>query len=107
MDMWNVGYSILLGGKDAAAMKKACKDVERDPDTLAFTYNVSLAYPDLLGWKKDKKRGTLSGSVEEIAEAFMEYEARGTAELMFHITPATPQAYERLAGAAELYRQRR
>jgi alkanesulfonate monooxygenase SsuD/methylene tetrahydromethanopterin reductase-like flavin-dependent oxidoreductase (luciferase family) len=108
-DMWNVGYMSIprSAEKMQRAMLKACKETGRTYESLAFTYNVILAYPDLLGWKQDKKRGYLTGSVEEIAEAFRDYEARGTAELMFHISPSTPETYERLAQAVELYRKRR
>jgi hypothetical protein len=87
-------------------MNKACKEVGRDPATLAFTYLILLAYPDLLGWKQEKKRGNLSGTVAELAGAMAEYEARGAAKIMFHIRPARPEAYERLAQAVELYRAR-
>ena len=51
-----------------------------------------------------KKRGVLSGSVEEIAGVLAEYEALGAAHLMFHLRPSTPTAYERLADAVQLYR---
>lgn len=66
---------------------------------------ISLAFPDLLGWKKPKQRGALSGSTEELAAVLAEYEALGAAHLMFHLRPATPAAYERLAAAVQLYRQ--
>ena len=104
-DMWNVGYLSIPRSLDKmkGAMRKACKEVGRDPESLGFTYMISLAYPDLLGWKQEKKRGYLSGSVEEIAEALAGYEARGAAELMFHLSPATPEAYERLVQAVDVY----
>jgi hypothetical protein len=66
---------------------------------------VSLAYPELMGWKQNKKRGYLAGSIEEIAQVLCEYEALGVSELMFHLHPSTPQAYERLAQAMQLYRK--
>lgn len=107
-DMWNVGYMSLPPSLDKwkRAMNKACKEVGRDPTTLAFTYLILLAYPDLLGWKQEKKRGNLSGTLAELAAAMAEYEARGAAQIMFHIRPARPEAYERLAQAVELYRAR-
>jgi probable F420-dependent oxidoreductase len=105
-DIWNVGYTSIPRSLDKwkRAMNKACKEVGRDPATLAYTYLVVLAYPDLLGWKQEKKRGNLSGTVEELAGAMAEYEARGAAEIMFHIRPAMPETYERLAQAVTLYR---
>jgi probable F420-dependent oxidoreductase len=105
-DSWNVGYMTIPRSveKMQRAMTKACQAVGRDPETLAFTYMINLGYPEMLGWKGDKKRGYLSGSIEEIAETLGEYEARGAAELMFQISPAVPQAYKLLAQAVEVYR---
>jgi hypothetical protein len=51
-----------------------------------------------------KKRGTLSGSTEELAAVLAEYAALGAAHLMFHIIPSTPEAYTRLAESVALYR---
>jgi alkanesulfonate monooxygenase SsuD/methylene tetrahydromethanopterin reductase-like flavin-dependent oxidoreductase (luciferase family) len=85
-------------------MDKACKAEGRDPQTLRYSYMVSLALPDLSGWDKDKKRGYLVGTPQELALALKEYEARGASELMFHLIPSSPEGYERLARAVEIYR---
>ena len=108
-DMYNAGYMTIPRSLTAPlrALKKACKEVGRDLATLPYTFLISLAYPDLLGWKQPKKRGSLSGSVEEIADVLAEYEALGAAHLMFHLRPSTPTAYERLAQAVQLYRKNR
>lgn len=108
-DLWNVGYMSIPRSieKELKALHKACQEVGRDPASLQQTYMVSLAWPDLLGWEKPKKRGWLSGTAEELAAVLAEYEARGAAHLMFHIKPSTPEGYERLARAVELYRQQR
>lgn len=108
-DMYNAGYMTIPRSSTAPlrALKKACKEVGRDLATLPYTFLISLAYPDLLGWKQSKKRGSLSGSVEEIADVLAEYEALGAAHLMFHLRPSTPTAYERLAQAVQLYRKNR
>ncbi|HOD04296.1 MAG TPA: LLM class flavin-dependent oxidoreductase [Anaerolineaceae bacterium] len=105
-DLWNVGYMSVPRSTETEfkAFRRACKAVGRDPATLPATFMVSLAYPDLLAWKSDKKRGYLTGSIEEIAVVLKEYETLGAAHLMFHINPSTPQAYERLAKSVELYR---
>jgi probable F420-dependent oxidoreductase len=86
-------------------LRKACKDTGRDLATLPYTFLISLSYPDLLGWRVPEKRGTLSGSIEELAAILAEYAALGAAHLMFHVNPSTPEAYARLAEAAALYRQ--
>jgi alkanesulfonate monooxygenase SsuD/methylene tetrahydromethanopterin reductase-like flavin-dependent oxidoreductase (luciferase family) len=87
------------------ALRKACQEVGRDPGTLALTFLLSMAFPEQLGWEQKKKRGVLSGSVEEIAGILAEYEALGADHLMFHLRPSTPAAYEQLAQALQLYRK--
>jgi probable F420-dependent oxidoreductase len=105
-DMWNVGYMSIPRSTEKwfRAIRKACKEEKRDLDTLPVSFMISLAYPDFLGWKTDKKRGFLSGSVEEVATALKEYEVAGASHLMFHISPSTFQAYERLAKAMDVYK---
>lgn len=105
-DIWNVGYMSIPRSADSMKKKmdKACKAEGRDPDTLQYSYMVSLAFPDLAGWDKDKKRGYLSGTPQELAEAIAGFEQRGASELMFHIIPSSPEGYERLARAIEIYR---
>ncbi|HNT54809.1 MAG TPA: LLM class flavin-dependent oxidoreductase [Anaerolineaceae bacterium] len=105
-DYWNVCYMTIPRSiqKEHKLLLNACCAVGRDPATLPATYTVSLAYPDLMGWSAPKKRGYLTGSIEEIAAVLQEYERLGAAHLMFHLTPSTPQAYERLAQAVALYR---
>jgi probable F420-dependent oxidoreductase len=87
------------------ALRKACQEVGRDPLSLTLTFLLSIAFPDQLGWEEKKKRGVLSGSVEEIAGILAEYEALGANHLMFHLRPSTPAAYEQLAQAVHLYRK--
>jgi alkanesulfonate monooxygenase SsuD/methylene tetrahydromethanopterin reductase-like flavin-dependent oxidoreductase (luciferase family) len=108
-DMYNIGYMSVPRSTTVPlrALRKACKEVGRDLATLKVTFMISLAYPDLLGWSQPKKRGCLSGSVEEIAGALAEYEALGADHLMFHLRPSTPAAYARLAEAVQLYRKNR
>jgi probable F420-dependent oxidoreductase len=108
-DLYNVGYMTVprSAEKPLRNLRKACKETGRDLATLPYTFMISLSFPDLLGWDKPKKRGTLSGSTEEIAAVLAEYEARGAAHLMFHLRPSRPEAYARLAEAVALYRQQR
>jgi len=77
-DIWNVGYMSIPRSVDSMKKKmdKACQTEGRDPETLQYSYMISLAYPDLAGWDKDKKRGYLSGNAEEIAMALIEFEKR-------------------------------
>ncbi len=106
-DLYNVGYMSIprSTANPLRNLKKACKEVGRDLSTLPYTFMISMGFPDLLGWKTEKKRGVLSGSTEEIAQVLAEYEALGAAHLMFHLNPSTPEGYERLAKAVGLYRK--
>lgn len=105
-DLWNVCYMSIPRSTEklTRSFKRACKLVGRDLESILLTYTIHLAFPDLLGWKKDKKRGSLSGSAEEIAQTLKEYEQLGSAHLMFHLSPSTPEAYKRLANALKLYK---
>ena len=105
-DLWNVCYMSIPRSTEklTRSFKRACKLVARDLESIRLTYTIHLAFPDLLGWKKDKKRGSLSGSAEEIAQTLKAYEQLGSAHLMFHLSPSTPEAYKRLANALKLYK---
>jgi alkanesulfonate monooxygenase SsuD/methylene tetrahydromethanopterin reductase-like flavin-dependent oxidoreductase (luciferase family) len=106
-DLYNAGYMTIPRSTVAPlrALKKACKEMGRDLTTLPYTFMISLSFPDLLGWDTLKKRGTLSGSVEEIADVLAGYETLGAEHLMFHLRPSTPAAYARLAESVRLYRR--
>jgi probable F420-dependent oxidoreductase len=106
-DQYNVGYMSIPRSavSPLKALKKACQETGRDLATLPYTFMINMAFPDLLGWDVPRKRGSLSGSPEEIAQALAEYEALGADQLMFHLRPSTPGAYERLAEAVRLYRK--
>jgi probable F420-dependent oxidoreductase len=105
-DLWNYGYLTLPRSlvKPRRAMEKACREVGRDPASLPVTVMVSLAWPALLGWKEPKKRGVLCGSPEEIAQAIAGYDQMGVTHLMFHVNPASPAGFEKLAEAMRIYR---
>ena len=81
------------------------KNIGRDPASLPITGMVSLAYPDLLGSSKTTRRGSLTGTTQEIAAALAEFETLGAVHLMFHIIPATSAAIKRLAEAVKVYRK--
>jgi alkanesulfonate monooxygenase SsuD/methylene tetrahydromethanopterin reductase-like flavin-dependent oxidoreductase (luciferase family) len=106
-DLWNTGYLSQPGGliKPRKALWKACREVGRDPASLPITGMVSLAYPDLMGLDKPTRRGSLTGSTQEIAAALAEFASLGAVHLMFHLIPSTGAAFERLAEAVEIYRK--
>jgi alkanesulfonate monooxygenase SsuD/methylene tetrahydromethanopterin reductase-like flavin-dependent oxidoreductase (luciferase family) len=105
-DVWNCGSMSIPSSPDGVIKiyREACQVEGRDPATLPTSFLVNLAFPDLAGWKEEKKSGFLIGSVEGIAAAFIEFEKRGPAQLMFHLTPSNNAAYGRLAKAVGIYR---
>lgn len=106
-DLYNVCYMTIPRSteKPLKALRSACKKAGRDPATLPYTFLVSMAFPDLLGWTEPKRRGVLTGSMEEIAQTMLAYEALGTNHLMFHLNPSSPKGYKQLAESVKLYRK--
>ncbi len=108
-DVWNCGSMNIPSSPDGVIKiyRETCQTEGRDPASLPYSFLANLAFPDLAGWKEEKKPGFLTGSPEEIAAAFFEFEKRGPAQMMFHLTPSNHTAYERLAQAIEIYRSSR
>jgi probable F420-dependent oxidoreductase len=105
-DIWNTAY---LGAPDSfveplARLRAACEKVGRDPATLEVTATLALACPDL-GTPVPLTATSLSGSTQELVEAFRGYEELGASHLMVHCSPYGETALERLAEAVAAYRQ--
>jgi probable F420-dependent oxidoreductase len=81
---------------------KACAEVNRDPDTLEVTVSVSVAFPDL-GKANPFSKKPLSGSVEEIANAFQRYAESGVNHIILQPTPQGLPALQRVIEAVRLY----
>lgn len=104
-DMWNTCY---FAGPETfheplANIKAACDDVGRDIKDLVITCLISLNYPDL-GDPPRMIAESLTGSTDELVEAFHGYQALGVEHLMFHLTPYTIEAQDRLAEAVVAFR---
>jgi probable F420-dependent oxidoreductase len=104
-DQWNAAW---LGQPKELAeglklIEGACADVERDPATLGITVGVNVAFPDL-GPINTMTENPLSGSAEELAQAFHAYAEAGSDHLIIWHTPSTLPALEQVADAARLYR---
>jgi probable F420-dependent oxidoreductase len=104
-DQWNAAW---LGQPQELAeglklIESACADVGRDPATLTVTAGVNVAFPDL-GPINTMTENPLSGSAEEVAQAFQAYAEAGADHLIIWHTPSTLPALERVADAARLYR---
>jgi alkanesulfonate monooxygenase SsuD/methylene tetrahydromethanopterin reductase-like flavin-dependent oxidoreductase (luciferase family) len=105
-DLWNTGY---MGKPETMAQPFAriaavCKEVGRDPATLGVTALIGLWFPDLQAQKPKFTENTLTGTVQEIAEAMRGYADLGVQHIMFQCAPYTPAACQRLAEALHLYR---
>jgi alkanesulfonate monooxygenase SsuD/methylene tetrahydromethanopterin reductase-like flavin-dependent oxidoreductase (luciferase family) len=104
-DMWNKAWlgEVTDFNEPLAQMRQACLDEGRDPDTLAVTANVSVAFPDL-GEPMPYAENPLQGTVESLAHAFHRYAEAGTAHLIIQYTPRILPALERLIEAVSFYR---
>ena len=103
-DMWNKAW---LGKAETfetplSEMRKACEYADRDLDTLGITVSVSVAFPEV-GETHPFTPEPITGSVEDIAKAFQEYEELGTSHLIVQYTPSTTAGLERLIAAVKLY----
>lgn len=103
-DQWNTAW---LGQADELAERlerihNACAGVGRDPATLEVTAGVQVSFPDL-GKTNHMTEKPLSGSAQELARAFHDYEKAGAAHLIVHLTPSGLPAMERVAKAVRLF----
>jgi alkanesulfonate monooxygenase SsuD/methylene tetrahydromethanopterin reductase-like flavin-dependent oxidoreductase (luciferase family) len=108
-DQWNtawLGRPALLAER-RAALEAACEKVGRDPSTLEVTVGITTLFPDLapdaMPDEIDPDRA-LTGTAEEMAAVFKEYEALGVAHLILVSTPDTPEAVARIGEAVAAYK---
>jgi probable F420-dependent oxidoreductase len=104
-DVWNTGY---MGQPETmvepiAKFQDACREVGRDPKTVAITALIGLWFPDLEP-KKPPFDNPLTGTPREIASAMRGCEELGLDHIMFQCEPYVPEALERLTEALHLYR---
>lgn len=104
-DQWNTAW---LGDASALAeriapLHQACAEVGRDPETLAITVGISAAFTDL-GETYTFASEPLTGTADDVAQAFAAYEAAGAKHLQINISPYGLPAVERLAEALRIYR---
>jgi probable F420-dependent oxidoreductase len=104
-DAWNTAW---LGPADELAPRvepllAALRDAGRDPATLEITVGASVVLPALSSQPLNAE-GSLSGSVEELAESLRAYRQAGAGHLICSLEPATPQAVEHLAAAVAIER---
>jgi probable F420-dependent oxidoreductase len=105
-DVWNTGAG---DGPESlerplADLDAACREIGRDPSTIATTATVGVFYPDLRA-ELPPMENPLIGTAEEIAAAIHDYAALGLDHLMFLCEPHTAVARGRLAEALGIYRR--
>jgi probable F420-dependent oxidoreductase len=105
-DQWNTGY---MGKPETMAgpfarIDAACREVGRDPGTLAVTALIGLWFPDLQEKKPGFSDNPLTGTAQEIAAAMRGYADLGVQHIMFQIAPYTPASRQRITEALQLYR---
>lgn len=105
-DAWNTAY---LGKPDSlkeplSKLKEACASHGRDLDTLEITGTVALVYPEQVDGPIGFEH-YLTGTPEELVEAFHGYQKMGISHLMFHCVPYTRDVVDRLARAVALFRE--
>ncbi len=114
-DMWN-GIWDEQGNspQDLAAVRplvdEACKEVGRDPATLARTFSVLItvdgSIPYWEAFMTDdaiKALKPLKGAPTDIAESLRGFVAEGASHIQIHLDPSTPQAIEKLAPVLEAF----
>ena len=108
-DIWNTGY---MGRPETMAprlakVESACREIRRDPATLAITALIGLWFPDLQATKPSFLDNPLTGTTEEIAEAIRGYAELGYVKhIMFQCEPYTPESRQRLTEALQIYRDK-
>ncbi|HEU5381569.1 MAG TPA: LLM class flavin-dependent oxidoreductase [Ktedonobacteraceae bacterium] len=105
-DAWNTAWPV-----DTAVVKEryqefkdACTAVGRDPATVELTVGTSVRFAEP-GEKVDTTR-TISGSPEEIAQAFQRFADEGVGHLIVTLEPMTVESIEQFGRVVALLRQR-
>lgn len=93
-------------------MTRACRDVGRDPATLAVTVGLYVLYPELLrpveaetlADSYDDPDKALRGTPDEIAAGLLAYAELGVKHLICNLIPDTAEALAELSKALRLVR---
>jgi alkanesulfonate monooxygenase SsuD/methylene tetrahydromethanopterin reductase-like flavin-dependent oxidoreductase (luciferase family) len=104
-DMWNTAW---LGKTEPLAARKAsieqaCREVGRDPTSLALTVGINVAYPDLAGFEGTTDN-QITGTASVIAAVLAQFERLGAAHLQVDLSPNTESAVARFGEAIRAYR---
>jgi alkanesulfonate monooxygenase SsuD/methylene tetrahydromethanopterin reductase-like flavin-dependent oxidoreductase (luciferase family) len=110
VELWNAWLSGTRSHPDEVPplrelVDAACRDVGRDPATLARSVSIMV---DQTGTReigpsmKPENAQPLSGSPEEIAQGIREFAAQGISHIQVYVVPNTLASIERFGGVLEL-----
>ena len=109
-DQWNLAwygrYSAFA--KDRELMHGALDARGRDRASLKITTGINIHFPDLedIGDAAQNTDKVLSGTVEEIADALVEYADNGVDHVILNVMPLTLETIDRLAQIRSLVNER-
>ncbi len=109
-DQWNLAWygKFSAFAPDLAKIREAVAARGRAQESLVITAGVNIHFPDL---EADEARQSnpdkfLSGTVEEIAEALVEYAQNGVEHAILSVSPLTLETIERVAQIRNLVNER-
>lgn len=116
---WNAGYlSQESSLREAfAAVDAACREVGRDPSTLARSIQLAVTFPDLGGpapqvtdalqinESQRVRYESIAGTPQELAARFVTFEGMGISDIMIQPTPFNETVIDRLAEARRIHRE--
>jgi len=83
-DSWNTAWHGTVDGSAGRRedLERACAEVGRDPKSIEITAGVHVGFPKEIEQSGVNPDATLSGTPEEIAEAFRGYEEAGVSHII-------------------------
>ncbi|WBQ05212.1 LLM class flavin-dependent oxidoreductase [Kribbella sp. CA-293567] len=103
-DQWNTAW---FGEADdklkerIAGIRSALAATDRPADSLELTVGITVTDPDQAA-VAEPEANSINGTVEELAQAFKDYQALGVSHLIVALEPVTPRSAQRLAEAKQL-----
>ena len=106
-DQWNTAWLDDAGALDErlAKIHDACREEGRDPQTLAITVGVSMAYPGAGDDDEQANNKAISGTPQQAARALRAFERKGVAHAICSVDPMTPESLAWLTETTRLFRQ--
>lgn len=105
-DQWNTAWfgTVDRIAESRARLGEACQIVGRDPNTLAVTVGVMVAYPQA-GEELPPPEKALSGSPQQIAAELQRYAEAGVEHVICNLDPPTPESLAEFGKALAIYQR--